>query len=134
MKSALCLFLFVSAAAPAVNATEPVGTTTSATTAGATATVNVWVTDRRGNPLPSAQVVVNGVMERAGRTNSAGRVVFTNMQAGDYILRVERDKFITFEKDFSVQGQARSTHVVAAVSPLSSLAVRPSKMTASARR
>ena len=131
MKSVFCLFLLVAAAAPTVNATETVGATT---TVGATATVNVWVTDRRGNPLPSAQVMVNGVTERTGRTNNAGRVVFTNMQAGDYVLRVERDKFITFEKDFAVNGQTRSTHVVAAVSPLSSLTVRPSKMTASARR
>jgi Carboxypeptidase regulatory-like domain len=131
VKSVFCLFLLVSAAVPAVNATETVATTT---TVGATATVNVWVTDRRGNPLPSANVVVNGVMERAGRTNNSGRVVFTNMQAGDYILRVERDKFITFEKDFAVNAQTGSTHVVAAVSPLSSLTVRPSKATASARR
>ena len=126
MKSVFCLFLFVSAAA-AVNATETVGTTT---TVGATATVNVWVTDRRGNPLPSANVVVNGVMERAGRTNNAGRVVFTNMQAGDYILRVERDKFITFEKDFAVRDQRGSTRVVAAISPATR---RPSKAPASAR-
>ena len=120
MKSVFCLFLFVSAAA-AVNATETVGTTT---TVGAMATVNVWVTDRRGNPLPSANVVVNGVMERAGRTNNAGRVVFTNMQAGDYILRVERDKFITFEKDFAVAGQGGSIPVVAAISPVASLKVQ----------
>ena len=131
MKAVFCLFLLVSAAAPAVNATETVDTTTNV---GATATVNVWVTDRRGNPLPSAQVMVNGVTERTGRTNNAGRVVFTNMQAGDYVLRVERDKFITLEKDFAVNGQTRSTHVVAAVSPLSSLTVRPSKVTASAHR
>lgn len=132
MKSVFCLFLLVSVAAPAVNATETVGTTT--TTVGATATVNVWVTDRRGNPLPSAQVMVNGVTERTGRTNNAGRVVFTNLQAGDYILRVERDKFITFEKDFAVHGQTGSTHVIAAVSPLSSLPARPARATASARR
>ena len=131
MKSVLCLILLVSVFAPTVNATDTVGTTT---TVGTTATVNVWVTDRRGNPLPFAHVLVNGVMERAGRTDSAGRVVFPNMQAGDYILRVESDKFITFEKDFAVNGQTKSTHVVAAVSPLSSLKVRPSTTTASARR
>jgi hypothetical protein len=124
MKSALCLFLLVSAAAPVIDAAAPVDTTTNV---GATATVNVWVTDRRGNPLSSARVLVNGMSEREGRTNTAGRVVFTDMQAGDYILRVERDKFITFEKDFAVRGEKRSTHVVAAVSPVSSLAARRSK-------
>ena len=130
MKSVLCLFLLVSAVAPAVDATTTIETTT---TVGATATVNVWVTDRRGKPLSSARVVVNGVTERTGRTNNAGRIVFTNMEAGSYILRVERDKFITFEKDFAVGGQTRSTHVVAAISPTTSLAARPSRASTSAR-
>jgi len=53
--------------------------------------------------------------------------VFTNMQAGDYVLRVERDKFITFEKDFAVGGEQGSTHVVAAISPLTSLAPRTAR-------
>jgi carboxypeptidase family protein/cupin domain len=123
MRSAFCLFLFASAVAP-VNAM---------TTDKAAATVNVLVTDRYGKPLPSAHVVVTGVSEREGRTNSAGRIVFTNVQAGSYILRVERDKFIAFEKDFAVSGQSRSTQVFAAISPVSSLAARPSKASASAR-
>jgi hypothetical protein len=97
------------------------------------ATVNVLVTDHSGKPIPSAHVIVNGVSEREGDTNNAGRVVFTNMKNGDYVLRVEHDKFITFEKDFAVRGQKRSIPVVAAVSPLSSLKVRPSRAPASAR-
>ena len=123
MLSALCLILFASAVAP-VNATTP---------DNATATVNVLVTDRHGKPLPSAHVVVTGESAREGRTNSAGRIVFTNVQAGSYILRVERDTFITFEKDFAVRGQSGSTRVFAAISPVSSLAARPSKAAPSAR-
>jgi len=119
MKSLLCLFLLASAVAPAAQAAPAVQTT---------ATVNVLVTDRHGKPLPSARVIVNGASGREGSTNGAGRVVFTNMQAGDYILRVERDKFITFEKDFAVRDQRGSTRVVAAISPAS----RP-KAPASAR-
>ena len=124
MKSLLCLFLLASAVAPTAETTSAVQTT---------ATVNVLVTDRHGKPVPSAHVVVKGASEREGDTNKAGRVVFTNVQAGSYILRVERDTFITFEKDFAVRGQSGSTRVVAAISPLSSLAARASRATASAR-
>ena len=125
MMLSLGLFLLASAVAPAPDATPAIHTT---------ATVDVLVTDRRGKPVPSAHVVVNGLPDRKGKTNTAGHVVFTNMETGSYTLRVERDKFITFEKDFAVNAQTGSTHVVAAVSPLSSLTVRPSKATASAHR
>ena len=125
MMSTLCLFLLAAAVAPA----------TETTTAGAaTATVSVRVTDRGGKPLPGAHVVVNGKSAGDGDTNTAGHIVFTNMKAGWYVLRVERDKFITFEKEFAVDVQGGWISVAAAVSPLSSLPARRSKATASARR
>ena len=117
MKFSLCLFLLASAVASTAIATPAIQNT---------ATVNVLVTDRGGKPLPSAHVLINGVTEREGNTNKSGRVVFTNMEAGAYTLRVERDRFITFEKDFAVQGQRESTRVVAALSSVASLRVRPS--------
>ena len=123
MMSSLCLFLFASAMAPAAQATPALT---------ATATVNVLVTDRRGNPLRSAHVVVNG-SEHQGVTNSSGRVVFTNMKPGEYMLRVERDQYITFEKDFVVSGQQEPIPVVAAISPLASLAARPARKLAGTR-
>ena len=115
MMSSLCLFLLATAVAPA---TEPT------TAVPETATVNVLVTDRHGKPLPSARVAVNGA-EHAGVTNKAGRVVLTNVKAGSYTLRVERNAFITFEKDFDVHHQKGPYLVVAAISPLSSLAAAP---------
>ena len=121
MMSSLCLFLLAAAVAPA---TEPT------TAIPETATVNVLVTDRHGKPLPSARVAVNGA-EQAGVTNKAGRVVLTNVKAGSYTLRVERDTFITFEKDFDVHHQKGPYLVVAAISPLSSLA--PPKARATTR-
>ena len=124
MRSLLCLFLLASAVAPAAQAAPAVQT----------ATVNVLVTDRHGKPLPSARVIVNGASGREGSTNGAGRVVFTNMETGAYTLRVERDAFITFEKDFTVSGQTGSLPVVAAISPVASLRPRPSRALASARR
>ena len=117
MKFTLGLFLLASAVA---------STATAAPTVQNTATVNVLVTDRGGKPLPSAHVLINGVTEREGHTDKAGRVVFRNMEAGSYTLRVERDKFITFEKDFAVRDQAGSTPVVAALSSVASLRTRPS--------
>ena len=117
MRIPLCLFLLASAVT---------ATAAAAPTVQNTATVTVLVTDRGGKPLPSAHVLINGVSERQGATNKAGRVVFTNMEAGSYTLRVERDKFITFEKDFAVRGRSGSTPVVAALSSLASLRARPS--------
>ena len=90
----VCLFLLASAVAPA--AQEPAVQSTT--------TVNVLVTDRRGNPLRSARVVVNG-SEHVGVTNNSGRVVFTNVKTGEYTLRVERNQYITFEKDFDVRDE-----------------------------
>ena len=124
MKSLLCLFLFASALAPVANAAPAIQTTM---------TVNVLVTDRHGKPLPSAHVMVNGETERQGNTNKAGRVVFTNLEPGSYTLRVERDKFITFEKDFDVRAQRGPVPVFAALSPLASLPPRASRTTTSAR-
>lgn len=125
MRSVVCLFLLASAVAPAATA-APANQTA--------AKVNVLVTDRQGKPLPSAHVKIKGESEREGNTDTAGRVVFTDMQTGGYVLRVEHARFITFEKDFVVGGQGGSIPVVAAVSPLSSLTTRPSKAMASARR
>ena len=124
MKSLLCLFLLASLVEPAATATPAKETTT---------TVNVLVTDRQGKPIPSAHVIVKEA-EREGTTNNAGRVVFTNMETGSYTLRVERDKFITFEKDFDVHDEKGPYLVVAAISPLESLAARPPGTTASPRR
>jgi hypothetical protein len=124
MRSVLCLFLLASAVVPAAAAAPAIETT---------ATVNVVVTDRHGKPLPAARVMVNGGTEREGNTNKAGRVSFTNLEAGSYTLRVERDKFITFEKDFDVRGQRGAIPVFAALSPVASLPARASKATASTR-
>ena len=119
MMSSLCLFLLTLTVA---QVTEP------ATADQETATVNVLVTDRRGKPVPSARVVVHGEPGRQGSTDRTGRIIFTDMTSGSYTLRVERDKYITFEKDFIVYGQKGS--VVAAISPASSLPAPKARGTA----
>ena len=110
------LFLLASFMAPA--AQEPAVQSTT--------TVNVLVTDRRGIPLRSARVVVNG-SEHVGVTNNSGRVVLTNVKTGEYTLRVERNQYITFEKDFDVRDETGPTPIVAAISPLASLPDRAPK-------
>jgi mannose-6-phosphate isomerase-like protein (cupin superfamily) len=88
------------------------------------ATVDVLVTDRRGKPLPSANVSIEGSSQREGRTDSRGRIVFKNVAAGAYMLQVERDAFVTFGKEFTVAAGHRPTSVVAALSSLSSIQPR----------
>jgi hypothetical protein len=77
------------------------------------------VTDRSGTPVASASAKVDGISERAGETDAAGRVVFWNMTPGSYKLRVEHDTFITLEKEFTVR-RGQTTTVWAALSPAGS--------------
>jgi hypothetical protein len=78
--------------------------------------LQIRVTDRAGAPLAFARVKVQGVAEREGKTNAAGCVTFNKMKAGMYLVRVNRDAFITLEKAFRVV-PGRPAVVVAALSP-----------------
>lgn len=80
-------------------------------------TVNVLVTDRAGRPVRGAHVVVDGISDREGQTDAAGHVVFRNVKAGRYMLQIERDQFITLQKDFAVKAGQGKTTVSAAISP-----------------
>src|SRR5262249_12687268 len=80
------------------------------------ASLQIRVTDRTGAPLASAHVKVEGRGARQGTTNAAGCATFNNLTAGKDMLRVDRDAFITLEKEFTgVAG--RPTVVAAALSP-----------------
>ena len=118
MLAPLCLVMLAAADVPA-----------TAAPARAATTVDVLVTDRRGRPLPSAHVVIDGVSEREGNTDTAGRIVFRNMTPGAYKMLVARDAYITFEKEFEIRTGRRSLKVSAALSPTSSLAVGVPKTT-----
>jgi len=102
-------------------------TTPAAAPARTAATVDVLVTDRRGRPLPSAHVVIDGLSDREGNTNTAGHIVFRNMTPGAYKMQVARDAYITFEKEFEIRSGRGSLKVSAALSPNSSLAARAPK-------
>src|SRR5262245_18053303 len=78
-------------------------------------TLQIRVTHRVGKPLVFAHVKVQGT-EREGQTNAAGCVTFNELKAGLYLVRVNRDAFITLEKDFRIV-PGRRARGVAALSP-----------------
>jgi mannose-6-phosphate isomerase-like protein (cupin superfamily) len=80
------------------------------------ASLQIRVTDRSGAPLTAVHVTVQGLSSRQGKTDAAGCVTFDNMRAGKYILRAERDTFVTLEKEFTVVAQ-RPTTIAAALTP-----------------
>jgi len=86
------------------------------------ASLQIRVTDRSGAPLPAVRVSVQGISTRDGKTDAAGCVSFDNMRAGKYMLRAERDTFVTLEKEFTVVAQ-RPTYVMAALSPAPAAAI-----------
>jgi len=90
--------------------------TSSASPACRPGMLQIRVTDRVGTPLASAHVKVKGIAETEGETNAAGCVTFNKLKAGTYLVRVNRDAFITLEKAFRIR-PGRSAHVVAALSP-----------------
>ncbi len=67
------------------------------------ATLELKVTDRKGAPIVGAEVAIEGPSPREGETDANGSIVFRNMTAGAYRGRVERDGFITLEKEATVR-------------------------------
>jgi mannose-6-phosphate isomerase-like protein (cupin superfamily) len=89
-----------------------------------TATLELKVTDRTGEPLAGAEVRVDGPSSREGRTNADGLIVFRNMNAGSYRARAERDGFVTLEKELTLK--AGAPHLVeAALSPAPAASAAP---------
>ena len=60
-----------------------------------------------GMTIPAATVKAEGPTSRAGTTGSDGRIVFENLPAGTYRFRVERDAFVTLEKEIVVFAGSR---------------------------
>ncbi len=65
-------------------------------------TLTVMVTALDGKTLPDTTVVATGPVDREGQTDPSGLVSFTNMTAGTYRLRFEREEFVTLEKEVSL--------------------------------
>jgi mannose-6-phosphate isomerase-like protein (cupin superfamily) len=72
-------------------------------------TLDVRVTDRTGATLDDVVVKAEGDVSREGTTNSSGFLALTNMTAGTYRLRFEREGFVTLEKEAAVRAGATVT-------------------------
>jgi mannose-6-phosphate isomerase-like protein (cupin superfamily) len=66
-------------------------------------TVTIFVTDHSGQPISGVSVRATGPVERTGETDVEGTLVFRNMTAGTYRLRFEHAKFVTFDREVTVQ-------------------------------
>ena len=72
---------------------------------GAAVTFAISVTDQDGAPVPDVLVTVEGPARRAARTEG-GRIAFEGLPAGTYLLRFEREGFVTLERELPARGAA----------------------------
>jgi mannose-6-phosphate isomerase-like protein (cupin superfamily) len=73
----------------------------------------VVVRDQSGAPITGAHVVVSGAASKDAATDSAGTVALASMRDGTYRLRLEREGFITLEREVTIRaGQPAEIDVV----------------------
>ena len=78
----------------------------------------VLVTDRSGDPVEGVAVTVTGPAEREAKSDVGGNVVVRNMGEGTYRLRFEHPRFITLEREVTMQaGKALRTTVALSAAP-----------------
>lgn len=68
----------------------------------ATATLAITVTDPAGAEIPNVLVTAEGPTPRTSRTEG-GRIAFENLRAGEYLLRFEKDGFLTLERQLTAR-------------------------------
>jgi hypothetical protein len=98
----------------------------AASPAATRASMTLLVTDRQGETLADIEVGVTGAMERDGKTDEGGNVVFRNMGAGTYRLRFEHPDFITLEREVNMQA-GRPLRTTVALNPAPSPPPPPQK-------
>jgi mannose-6-phosphate isomerase-like protein (cupin superfamily) len=81
----------------------------SSTVTGRPATVELSVTTMVGMTIPGATVKAEGPTSRMGTTGADGRIVFENLPAGTYRFRIERESFVTLEKEIVVFAGGRTS-------------------------
>jgi len=67
------------------------------------ATLAIIVSDPAGVPLGNVKVTINGPVSREARTER-GRIAIENLPAGSYLLRFEREGFVSFEREVAARG------------------------------
>ena len=111
MKLALLATLTMLLVAPAVAAQQkpPVNTTPPKppvtkprppAQSSATTVATVTVTDQTGAPIPDVRVMLTGLLDRSGSTQTDGVVKFDGLRAGVYRLRFSKDGFTALEREF----------------------------------
>jgi Carboxypeptidase regulatory-like domain len=83
---------------------QPRSTPRAATSAPATSTLGVQVTDKSGNGIQGVAVGVSGPVERSGMTAADGSISFRSMRTGTYRLRFEHEKYLTLERELMLRG------------------------------
>jgi quercetin dioxygenase-like cupin family protein len=67
------------------------------------------ITNEKGDVLADANVTVRGSIDRGGSSGSDGTVTLQNMPAGTYRARINRDGYITLDKEVTVKAGTRGT-------------------------
>ena len=84
---------------PAAPKPRPATQSSSATTVA-----TVTVTDEAGAPIPDVRVMLTGLLDRSGSTQTNGVVKFDGLRPGIYRLRLTKDGFTTLEREFEWRG------------------------------
>lgn len=85
-----------------VEAQTAAGTTATAARA-ARPSLAIQVTEGLGKTIPDVAVRLTGTIAREGKTDGSGQITFTNLRAGSFRLRFERDGFVTLERDVTLR-------------------------------
>jgi mannose-6-phosphate isomerase-like protein (cupin superfamily) len=70
-----------------------------------TATFAILVTDPEGTQIPNVSVTVEGPASRIVRTEG-GRIALENLPVGAYLIRFEKDGFLTLERELTARAGA----------------------------
>jgi mannose-6-phosphate isomerase-like protein (cupin superfamily) len=71
----------------------------------ASATLAIVVTDATGAPIPNVAVIVEGPTPRTSRTEG-GRIALEGLTPGEYLLRFEKEGFLSMERQLTARGGA----------------------------
>lgn len=77
----------------------------------------VVVRDASGNPLPGVRLTVTGGAKAEASTDASGTATFSGLKDGTYRIRMERDGFITLERETTVRPQMGNVEVVLSPAP-----------------
>src|SRR6476619_2304175 len=72
--------------------------------AAAPVTVTITVSDKTGSPIGDASVSMMSDQPREAKTTAGGIARFLTVKPGEYHLRLDREGFVSLERDLTVKG------------------------------